>query len=611
MSAIFGYTGNVQQTTEMAAALKHWQPDREGIFENDDAALGALELFNVPESPLTPQPFHYKHLVVVADCRIDNREALAADLGISDLSAQGDIAFVARAFEKWGADAPKHLVGDFAFAIWDQEKKEFFLARDHFGIKTLYYTEINTTLVFATEMKGILARRDFKVKYNEDYILSEFSNYAIAEDATFYEAMYLLPGGHSLSWKKGVAQRNCYWSYGERTVPIPATVKEQVAEFNRLAYESVRVRLRTYRKIGAESSGGLDSTGIAAIAMELLGKGAEFYSYGYGKASVAVEGHDNKDDMHVVREMCQKYGIEKYLTVVDETDISGEELLALMLRVCDDFESNGVPLFSSALLKYAKQQDVGVVFSGWAGDQGVTCTCQGFFLNLARAKDYPGLWKDIRRKHSLAKALPRFVYYAWKGRSANIMFKEDLKKQQKMLRNGVLRDDVIKKYGLMQLNGANTYLKNCTDIQTYFVRNLTYQAIQKRTCDHVLIGQHFGIEYRFPMLDLPLLEYIYSLPMTTMSPQGQCRYLFKNLVQPIVPAELIATHKSFVATAPFVYKFHEKFAPFISDKALSIKNPLADKYFNAKRSNEAAANDPALRLHREHLKYYFFAKKMK
>ncbi|MCX6183280.1 MAG: asparagine synthase-related protein [Bacteroidetes bacterium] len=611
MSAIFGYTGNTGSAEALSKSLRHWQPDREAILQDDKVSLGALELFNVPESPLTPQPYQYKDLIVVADCRIDNREELAKEFSIKDISAHADIEYIALAYEKWGNDAPKYLVGDFAFAIWDKKSDQLFAARDHFGIKTLYYSEVKGELVFASEMKGILAYPGFKISYNEEYIISEFSALELSATSTFYDNIHLLPQGFSLIWKNKIVRSSAYWTFGERTVEIPITVAEQEAEFNRLAYQSVRDRLRSFRRLGAESSGGLDSTGIAAIAMETLGKGKEFYSFGYGRAANPTTEQDDKDDMDIVRDMCVKYGIEKYLTVVSENDLNGQEMLDLMIEVCDDYESNGVPLMSLALLKHAVKNDVGVMLSGWAGDQGVTCTAEGFFENLSREKRYRELWKDLRRKHSRLKAPSRFLFYVLKGWNRNSFYKKNNKVERLNLELGPLKEELIAKYNLKELRGVNAFLKDCSDIQTYFKRNIQYKGIEKRTCDHVLIGQHFRIEYRFPMLDVRLLEYIYSLPFSTIAPQGKSRYLFKKLVQPLVPPRLISMHKSYVATTPFIFKFNEAFLPFVREQFYANRNPLLDKYFAVQKLEKEGSEKEAKKRNKSYLKLYFFAKKMK
>ena len=607
MSSIYGYTGKREAQKLMSNALRHWQPDRENFIEREAFTLGALELFKTPECPLVALPYAYKNFHIVADCRIDNREELAKELGVSDISKHSDIEFIARAYEKYGEDAPKKLKGDFAFVIWDESNQELFAATDHFGVRTLYYTVVENQLIFASEMKGILAYPTFKKEYNEAYIVSQFSALQIPIQDTFYLNLFLLPPAHHFTFKNGKLDQKKYWTLGDTVVEIPATVAQQEAEFNRLAYQSVRSRLRSYKKIGAEVSGGLDSTGIAAAAMEILGKGHPFYSYCYGKPDVSAGDHDQKDDTHVVREMCKKYDIEQYFTVVNEKDLLADDLLKTMCTVYDDIESNGVPVFTASFLPHAQKNDVGIMFSGWAGDQMVTDTCGGFPEALAYEKNYIGLWKDIIRRHNFVGSVARFWVYAIKCWNSKGFYNLNVDKQRKLLQDFHLKKSFIQKYKLDTLPGLRYYLKSCTDIRTYHFRNLQHAGIQKRTCDHVLMGKHFKVDYRFPMLDLNFLEYINCLPFDTIAPKGKNRYLYKQFAAPLVPQELLRVHKSKVPTTPFAYKYMKDNLPFFIEQYKSLEKSTFNDFVDSSSLDVDSGNSN----HKEYLRMYFFAKKMR
>ena len=198
MSSIYGYTGKREAQKLMSNALRHWQPDRENFIQNNKMTLGALELFKTPECPIVSLPYTYNNLIIIADCRIDNRKELSKDLGIDDISKHSDIEFIARAYEKYGEEAPFKLIGDFAFVIWDEKQQQLFAACDHFGVRTLYYSEVDGELVFASEMKGILAYPNYKKEFNEAYIISQFSALQIPREETFYKNISILKAGHFL-----------------------------------------------------------------------------------------------------------------------------------------------------------------------------------------------------------------------------------------------------------------------------------------------------------------------------------------------------------------------------------------------------------------------------
>jgi asparagine synthase (glutamine-hydrolysing) len=587
----------------MENALKHWDPDRQAEYITEEFSVGVLELFNVPQSPIIPQPYIFENFVVGADCRIDNRPELATELNITDIDLHSDIEFIILAYKKWGQKCVNHLCGDFAFVIYDKVNQEVFAARDHFGIKTLYYTIINNNLFFSSEIKGLLAIPNFEPTVNEKYVVSEFSALQHTKKETLYNEISALEPGYTLHFKNQKLSTSMYWELGMNKLSIPATVKEQEAEFNRLVKQSVATKLRSYRKIASEASGGLDSTGLQCLAMEILGKGAEYYSFGYGKAEKNKDNPDVKDDTHVVREMCEKYGITENLRIITDKDLVVEEVFKLHDEVLDEYDSNGVPTVSSSFLKYAKEKNVGTIISGWAGDQMVTNTCGGFTEALGYKREYAKMWKDIRHRYGVVKTIPRFIVYFFKTINSKKFLNQNLKKHHQILNNGFLQAHIIEKYKLKSLPNFRYNLKSCTDIQSYQKINFTHNGIQGRAFQHEHVGKHFNTEYRFPMMDVRLIEYIHNLPFSTLAPNGKTRYLFKKLVAPIVPKEVIKIHKSRVFTTPFILEYYEDNAAKILAKLEEVIKETPTSFFNISNLN--------VEKEKEYLTLYFYIQKLK
>jgi asparagine synthase (glutamine-hydrolysing) len=145
----------------MLRALDHWAADARGTWVGSGIGLGHLLLHTTPQSVREALPFHDEALgiAITGDFRLDNRAALAAHMGIAsaDLADWPDGRLALRAYSEWGEECPSHLLGDFAFAVWDAKRRQLFCARDPFGVKPFYYHECGGTVAFATEMKGLLA----------------------------------------------------------------------------------------------------------------------------------------------------------------------------------------------------------------------------------------------------------------------------------------------------------------------------------------------------------------------------------------------------------------------------------------------------------------------
>ena len=143
----------------MLTSLAHRGPDGTGVWCEGPAGLGHLMLWTTPESLLERLPLVSPggHLVLTADARIDNRADLIRTLALGGRPAEAltDSHLILAAYEKWGERCPEHLLGDFAFALWDARQHRLFCARDHMGVKPLYYYKSPRLFACASELKAL------------------------------------------------------------------------------------------------------------------------------------------------------------------------------------------------------------------------------------------------------------------------------------------------------------------------------------------------------------------------------------------------------------------------------------------------------------------------
>jgi asparagine synthase (glutamine-hydrolysing) len=197
---------------------------------------------------------------VTADARIDGCEN-------RDLTDEERILF---AYEKWGEECVEHLIGDFAFAIWDKRSRRLFCARDHFGVKPFFYARVGNSFIFSNTLNAL--RLDARVSHelNEtaigDYLESGLNQNL---STTVFRDIQRFPGGHTLSLANGSIVTRRYWMPGVKKEIRFRKAREYVERFDDLLSTAVKDRLRTDR-VSISMSGGLDSTSLAAIARELL-----------------------------------------------------------------------------------------------------------------------------------------------------------------------------------------------------------------------------------------------------------------------------------------------------------------------------------------------------
>ncbi|MBS1780552.1 MAG: hypothetical protein JST70_14580 [Bacteroidetes bacterium] len=558
MSSIAGFTGNdADVLVLMQNKLRHWQPDREEQYQDEDVSLAFLELFNTSESKYTGQPFEYENIVVVADCRIDNREELSKKMDLSPRLEVADVFFIAFAYKRWGADCVKHLYGDFAFVIWDKNRKILFAARDHIGIKTLYHTTINGQFIFASEIKGILAHPGFKGEIDDRYVVSSISGvHESSASSTPFANIQMLPPGHSLQWNSGNLKISRYWEFGKNVPSVACGEDEYLHRFRELLFESVKCRLRSSQGIGAEVSGGLDSTSIAAVAMEILGKGTPFHSFCFGKPqnnSFDVYG----DDTHVVREFCNKYDVPGYLQIVNEADYPWPIAEDILLNVYDEEDTTEVPLITGAFLPAARSAGVRVMLSGHGGDHVASNLARGFYMQNAIAKNYSRLWRNLYREFGPWRSIPRFAYYIVRGFNVTAITKEVAKKTLQGTQNSGLQRSVIEQYNL-HTNPAAVDLLSASSLADKYIRNIRFIATAKRAFTHDLVGKHFNIEYRFPLLDVRLMEFTMAIAPYVEKKPGSQREFYRLAVKDYIPQAVWDNRKSTVPTTPFIKAFYKR-----------------------------------------------------
>lgn len=252
----------------MVATLRHRGPDGEGVWCDGPVAFGHTRRAIIDLTAASDQPIvdEAAGLTMIYNGEIYNyielRDQLRA-LGHA-FRSDGDGEVLLRVYAQWGVDALSKLNGMFAAAIWDERKRELLLARDRFGEKPMYIARTPRSLIFASEMKAILAVRPELRAANRKSVFRYLSRGDLDLDhESFFEGIESLPASHYLlidSEGRGQAKR--YWEASPGCVP--SNHLAAVERFRELVFDSVRLRLRSDVPVGSSLSGGLDSSTIVA-----------------------------------------------------------------------------------------------------------------------------------------------------------------------------------------------------------------------------------------------------------------------------------------------------------------------------------------------------------
>lgn len=273
MCGIVGFMGARDDAQEvlqrMMARIAHRGPDGRGQFVEGDAALGQVRLSIIDLAGGAQPMFNEDEtLAVVFNGEIYNYRELTAELQAAGhrFATRSDTEVLLHGYEQWGRGLPDRLRGMFAFALWDRRAKALFCARDHFGIKPLYYYRAEDgSFLFGSEIKSFLDHPSFKKELNEAQLELYLSyQYSPGED-TFFRGVKKLPPAHWLEWQAGEITLQRYWQ--PRFDPDGSrTVDELVDAIGDAMEESVAAHLIADVEVGSFLSSGVDSSYLAALS---------------------------------------------------------------------------------------------------------------------------------------------------------------------------------------------------------------------------------------------------------------------------------------------------------------------------------------------------------
>lgn len=202
-------------------------------------------------------------LAAVMDGRLDDRDGLTSVLGHAS-----DVDLVLRAYDRWGEECVSRLIGDFAFCVWDARRRRLFCARDHFGVKPLYFARVGDVLVVSNVL-GCVRRHPSVTPRLRDEAIGDFLLFGLCVEPsqTTFTDVSRLPPAHRCTWaaSSGLHRVDRYWSLQPGELARYADPREYVERFSSLFRVAVADRIRT-EPVGVLMSGGLDSSSIAAVA---------------------------------------------------------------------------------------------------------------------------------------------------------------------------------------------------------------------------------------------------------------------------------------------------------------------------------------------------------
>ncbi|MFZ4859319.1 MAG: asparagine synthetase B family protein [Desulfuromonadaceae bacterium] len=485
----------------------------------------------------TKTPINIENNVVfVCTGRLDNREEVCSALGLTSIRSDcnDDGFIILRAYDRWGKQCTERLYGDWAFAAWHLQERRLFLARDHFGITSLYYYSDQNMFAFATSRQALLNLNLAPRKMDELYLAQVLTSWPVYHgERTVHAAIHRLPPAHRLTVTADRLDIDQYW-YLENT-PLLHLPKRQdyVEAFRELFDDAVLARLKVSRDsdgIASTLSGGLDSSSVTATAAHFLArKGLRIAAYTSVPLADTTRYVDGRfGDEFPLAEKTARYAGNVDITTIDAAGCSPVQAIRRMLQINNEPEHAACNFFwMLELWKQARADGNKVLLIGQFGNAGVS-------------------WKGDLFSQAMQFQLRRLGWQKWA--------KETLK-----------RNMPPSLLALVRRRCANPYLHYRTSaINLAFADRLN--LYERRFCDSynqppqtaleqrsflqpgrcavgallANLGAAFDIEMRDPTADARVLAFTFSVPdRIFIDPKsGMDRWLIREAMKGRLPDEV-------------------------------------------------------------------------
>ena len=371
MCGIVGYAGRPGAVTAnllaaMRDAIAHRGPDDSGIWASPDGSvvLGHRRLAILDLSPAGAQPMENssRRSVIVFNGEIYNHEELRRELAAGGVHFTGrsDTEVLLAAYDAWGERCVARLRGMFAFAIYDQTRRVLFLARDRAGEKPLYWAEHRGGLVFASELKALMADPEFPRRLSPEGLAYYLSFGYVPGDKCILEGVHKLPPAHCLSWSLtgGAPKINRYWDIPSARRDDASSIDELTDDLQRLLTAAVSEQLVADVPLAVLLSGGVDSSLVAAIAAQVSHHKVRTFT-------VTLPNHPRLDESRFARSVAQYLGTDHVELPLDHSSADLVQKLAIQFDepIAD---SSMIPTY---LLAKTVSQHCKVVVGGDGGDE--------------------------------------------------------------------------------------------------------------------------------------------------------------------------------------------------------------------------------------------------
>ncbi len=564
---------------KMAATIHHRGPDEDGIM--CDGPVGFFhKRLSIIDITCGQQPMTYNGCTIVFNGEIYNYIELREELKIKGHSFEtsSDTEVILHMYAEHGKSFVNLLNGMFAFIIYDRNENEIFIARDHFGIKPLYYYSDNEIIAFASEIKALLAHPTIKAESDPDNLYEYLTFQFIMGSGTMFKNIFKILPGHytSIDLKNWEIKETKYWE-PDFNIDHYHTEEYFVVELDKILRKTIYQQLRSDVPIGTYLSGGIDSSLVTIMAAQLLNSPIKSFSGAFNEGP-------EFNELQYAHFAAKKANAELFEVFPTEQEFI--DLLPKLIYHLDEPVA-GPGLFPQYIVSRLASQHVKVILGGQGGDEifgGYTrylvayleqalkgaiyetneedehiVSLESILPNLPSLKQYVPMMKSFLKQGAFDDMDRRYFRLIDRMGSTAEFFEPDFL-------NDCRHEAIFKKFSVNFNNpGTKSYFNKMTHFDMLGSLPGLLQVEDR-------VSMSVSIESRVPLLDRRIVDLISRMPAGMKFKGGEMKYLLKKTIKDIMPPEIMKRKDKMGFPVPLHIWSKNKAKDFIMDVLLSKKS---------------------------------------
>ncbi len=472
--------------------------------------------------PKLPQKSKYN---IQFDGQIHNRDALEKTLGETTGEARTDSELTLSAYQKWGTTCPRHLEGEFAFAIEDREKNQLFCARDRLGIRPFHYAVAGSDILYASQATEIGRSGHISRQYDLDSIVLYFFDDWTEQDRTFYQGIKRLPPAHQLIFNKFGIRVARYWSFEPPEQLLFSKNTDYAAHYRELLEESIKKRLTKPSAIFL--SGGIDSAAVACTSHKVGRNNFETYSLTFDEPEC--------NDQGTLKTLTSE-GKWPHLNFAFKDHWDWAEMKQTPEQEDMFYDPSGEII--RPLLDTAREKGIKTILTGLGADEVLSPTPH-FLADLLKKRRFLSLWQEARVlardntplhhalwHYALRPLLPRPL-------TSNMRRLFPRKPPDWLNANLVNQTRIFERVSQTFAQAWNRFPDASRNSR--YLRLFVWGGYPRVFEQDDIMLRPWNLQYSHPLFDISLITYAFQLPQETLSWRGQYKLILREAMKGIVP----------------------------------------------------------------------------